>query len=84
MPVRIAFYAPMKAPDYPTRSGDRRIARLILDALSAAGHEVDVASRFRSRDGAGDTRRQERIRDLGTRLAERLLRRYGASNILVY
>jgi glycosyltransferase involved in cell wall biosynthesis len=77
--VRIAFYAPMKAPDYPTQSGDRRIARLILAALGAAGHVVDVASQFRSHDRAGDRRRQQRLRDLGGRLARRLLRRYRAA-----
>jgi glycosyltransferase involved in cell wall biosynthesis len=81
MPVRIAFYAPMKAPDHPIQSGDRQIARLILDALRSAGHEVRVASHFRSRDGSGDGRRQERIRDLGGRLAERLLRRYRAAPV---
>lgn len=77
--MRIAFYAPMKAPDYPTQSGDRRIAQLILAALRAAGHQVHLASHFRSRDGAGESRRQERIRDLGKRLADRLLRRYRAA-----
>ena len=77
--MRIAFYAPMKAPHHPTQSGDREIARLLLQALSAAGHDVDLASQFRSRDGGGDGRRQERIRDIGTRLAERLLRRYCAA-----
>jgi glycosyltransferase involved in cell wall biosynthesis len=66
----------MKAPHHPTQSGDRRIARLLLQALGAAGHDLDVASRFRSRDGGGRRQRQERIRDVGTRLAGRLLRRY--------
>jgi glycosyltransferase involved in cell wall biosynthesis len=69
----------MKAPHHPTQSGDREIARLFLQALSAAGHEVELASRFRSRDGGGDGRRQERIRDIGAALAERLLRRYRAA-----
>ena len=35
--LRIAFYAPMKAPDHPTPSGDRHIARLTLQALARAG-----------------------------------------------
>lgn len=76
--MRIAFYAPMKAPAYPTRSGDRQIARSILEALNTAGHEIHVASSLRSRDGGGELRRQQRIRALGARLAARLLRRYGA------
>ena len=59
-------------------SGDRLIARLLMQALEAAGHEVRLVSAFRSRDGAGDGARQRRIRDLGGRLAERLLRRLQA------
>jgi hypothetical protein len=74
--VRIAFYAPMKSPHHPNQSGDRQIARLFLRALRAAGYRVDLASRFRSRDGGGQRRRQERIARIGQRLVERLLRRY--------
>ena len=74
--MRIAFYAPMKAPHHPVPSGDRQIARLFQAALGAAGHQVELASSFRSRDGGGDRHRQARIRDLGQRLAERLLGRY--------
>lgn len=74
--MRIAFYAPMKAPHHPVPSGDRRIARLFQAALGAAGHQVELASSFRSRDGRGDQHRQARIRELGRRLAERLLGRY--------
>jgi glycosyltransferase involved in cell wall biosynthesis len=66
----------MKPPFHPNRSGDRQIARLFLEALGAAGHQVELASRFRSRDGGGRQRRQQRIADIGGRLAERLLRRY--------
>ena len=46
--MRIAFYAPLKPPDHPVPSGDRRIARLLLEALRRAGHEVALASRLRS------------------------------------
>ena len=74
--MNIAFYAPMKPPDFPIPSGDRRVARSIIDALGAAGHAVELASRFGSRDASGDPDRQARLRDLGGRLAERLIRRY--------
>lgn len=74
--MKIAFYAPMKAPTDPVPSGDRKIARLLARALCEAGHEVLLASVFRSWDGRGDSERQRRLRDLGQRLAERLLRRY--------
>ena len=60
-------------------SGDRLIARLLMRALKAAGHEVHLVSTFRSRDGAGNGARQRRIRDLGLRLAARFLRRLEAS-----
>lgn len=74
--MRIAFYAPMKPPGHPTPSGDRRMARLLIQALRAAGHTVELASRFRSRDGTGDPARQARLRALGQRLARRLVERY--------
>ncbi len=77
--MRIAFYAPMKSPHHPTQSGDRLLARLFIAALSTAGHDVSLASAFRSRDGDGECRRQQRVRDLGARLANRLLRRYRAA-----
>ena len=76
--MRIAFYAPLKPPDHPVPSGDRRMARLLMAALAAAGHEPILAARLRSRDGAGDHERQARLRTLGGRLAERYLRRVAA------
>ena len=52
--MRIAFYAPMKPPDHPVPSGDRRMANLLLDALRAGGHEPFIVSRLRTYDGIGD------------------------------
>ncbi len=71
--MRIAFYAPMKPPDHPAPSGDRRVARLLIEALERAGHEVELASRLRSRDGFGDPTQQLRLRGLGGAQAERML-----------
>ena len=68
--MKIAFYAPMKPPDHPVASGDRAMARALMAALQSAGHDVWVASDFRSYDGDGDPARQIRLRDIGTRLAE--------------
>jgi len=73
--MRIAFYAPLKSPAHPVPSGDRRVARLFVDGLRHAGHDVVLASRFRSYDGAGDAERQARLRHLGGRLASRYLER---------
>jgi hypothetical protein len=76
--MRIAFYAPLKPPTHPVPSGDRRMARLLMAALSRANHRVELASRFRSRDGAGDPRRQQALADLGKHMADRLIRHYQA------
>ena len=74
--MRIAFYAPLKPPDDPTPSGDRRIARLLLDALRLAGHEPFVASGLRSYDGIGDPARQASLAEGARRCAEHLLARW--------
>lgn len=70
--MKIAFYAPMKAPDHPVPSGDRRMARLLIDALASAGHRVEVVSDFRSFEPTGDADRQRVLRDDGRRLAQDL------------
>jgi glycosyltransferase involved in cell wall biosynthesis len=74
--MRLAFYAPMKPPDHPTPSGDRRMARLLLEALARRGHEMEIACRLVSREPKGDPARQQRLIALGERLAQALLRRY--------
>lgn len=76
--MRIAFYAPLKPPDDPIPSGDREMARRLIQALEACGHEVTLASRLRSRDASGDAARQQRLRTLGAALAARLVRRVTA------
>jgi len=77
--MRVAFYAPLKPPDHPVPSGDRRVAQLFLEALRRAGHEPFVASSLRGFDADGDTVRQERLAALGRRLAEQLIRRWRRS-----
>jgi len=76
--MRIAFYAPLKPPTHPVPSGDRRMARLLMAALGRANHRVELASRFRSRDGTGDPARQQALADLGQHMARRLIRQYEA------
>ncbi len=49
--MKVGFYAPMKPPDHPTPSGDRRIARLIIRALETAGFTVEIMSTLRSWNG---------------------------------
>lgn len=74
--MRIAFYAPMKAPTDPHPSGERQMARLLWAALERAGYEVELASTFRSYDGGGCSQRQQRLAALGGRLAERMTGRF--------
>ncbi len=52
--MRVAFYAPLKPPDHPVPSGDRRMAGLLIAALQRAGADVTLASRLRSRLSAPD------------------------------
>jgi glycosyltransferase involved in cell wall biosynthesis len=74
--MRVAFYAPMKAPGHPLPSGDRRMARLLIAALREAGHEVEPACAFSSFDATGDPMRQRRLGEVGRRAAVALSRRY--------
>jgi glycosyltransferase involved in cell wall biosynthesis len=76
--MRIAFYAPLKPPDHETPSGDRRVARLLLDALRLAGHEPLLASHLRSFDPVGRAFRQKRLAAHGKQAAERLIARWRA------
>ena len=69
----VAFYAPLKPPDDPVPSGDRTMARSLLAALQGAGlGEVRLASRLRSRDGAGSASVQDRIFEEAETEIERL------------
>jgi glycosyltransferase involved in cell wall biosynthesis len=70
--MRIAFYAPLKAPTHGVPSGDRRVASLLLSALSCAGHRVELVSTFRSYDRDGDPARQAALRAQGIALGEQL------------
>lgn len=46
--MNVAFYAPLKSPDHPVPSGDRQMARLLMEGLRTAGHDVHVSCRLRS------------------------------------
>ncbi len=71
---RIAFHAPMKAPDHPNPSGDRQIARLTLQALAGAGYDATCVSRLRTLDLAGDPGVQAGLRRDAEAEAARLTR----------
>lgn len=71
--MRVAFYAPMKAPDHDVPSGDRRMARLLMAALAQGGHTPELMSRLRSFDGAGDPDAQHAIERQGRDEAARII-----------
>ncbi len=73
--MKLAFYAPLKPPDHPVPSGDRLIAKLLLQALERGGHTPTLATRFRSYEGRGDAARQRRLKSVGERLGQRLIAR---------
>jgi hypothetical protein len=82
--MRIAFHAPLKPPDHPVPSGDRRMARALFELLGRLGHGVELACPFRTYDRDGDSLRQTRLRELGGRLAHRLAKRLRADCWLTY
>jgi len=71
--MQIGFYAPMKAPDHPSPSGDRTLAQLLIEAMTLAGHNVEVMSQQRSIDISGELENQEKIREQSTAEATRIL-----------
>ncbi|MBL6927986.1 MAG: glycosyltransferase family 4 protein [Rhodospirillales bacterium] len=48
------------------------MARALMAALDLGGHQVDLASQFRSYDATGNRENQERLRDMGSRLGASL------------
>jgi glycosyltransferase involved in cell wall biosynthesis len=78
--MRIAFYAPLKSPDHPVPSGDRRVARLLVQALEQAGHEVTLASSLRTFEPKGNSARQLQLRDAGLAEADALIEAWSKSD----
>ena len=76
--TRILFFAPLKAPDHPTPSGDRTMGRLIVRALKRAGFEVELASRLRTRVAAPSLSAQYAKRDKCFAAADRVIARLRA------
>lgn len=78
--MNVAFYAPLKSPASPVPSGDRLIARMLMQALEAGGHEVRILSQLRSFDRDGDRARQARIARIGAWQQARIVRQLTASD----
>ncbi|WP_420548496.1 glycosyltransferase family 4 protein [Curvivirga sp.] len=74
--MTIAFYAPLKSPNHPTPSGDRRVGRLILQALKMSGEKVELASEFRSYNKTGDNEIQDSLEQEAAAEMQRLITLY--------
>jgi len=74
--MRIAFYAPLKSPTHAVPSGDRRVGRLLIDALERAGHVVELVSTLRTYESSGDPDRQAGLRDQSAAVASDLVARW--------
>lgn len=74
--MKIAFYAPLKAPDHPDPSGDRTVGRLLLAALRKGGMKPVVASRFRARLSGDSLAEQKKFAAKGHATAEKLIAKY--------
>lgn len=77
--LRIALYAPLKAPGHPVPSGDRLMSQLLVASLQAAGHQVEVISELRAflgdaQDHAGWARLQAAAGAEAARIADRWAR----------
>jgi glycosyltransferase involved in cell wall biosynthesis len=70
--ARIAFYAPMKSPLSDVPSGDRTIARLLMSALDAAGHDTRLVSESKTWTRTPDNALLERTLQDSRAEAERL------------
>ena len=68
-----AFHAPMKAPDHPTPSGDREIARLTLRALEMAGLAPRTVSSLRTLDKGGDSDAQDALFEAAVAEADKVI-----------
>ncbi|MDY0871760.1 glycosyltransferase family 4 protein [Dongia rigui] len=74
--MKIAFYAPLKAPDHPDPSGDRTVGRLLLAALRRGGFTPVIASRLRSRLSGDSLAEQKKFAAKGKATAARLIAKY--------
>ncbi|MBO9109683.1 MULTISPECIES: glycosyltransferase family 4 protein [Agrobacterium] len=74
--MRIAFYSPLKSPNHPVPSGDRLMARLLMQAMAMGGHDVSVASELRSFLKQADDPARSLLADAATHEIETITERW--------
>ncbi|WP_435139939.1 glycosyltransferase family 4 protein [Pseudopelagicola sp. nBUS_19] len=75
--IRVAFYAPLKAPTHAVPSGEREMARNLIAALQSAGCQVDLVSEFRSLEKTGQIDVQDALIRKSNLEARALVQRAG-------
>ena len=71
--MRIAFYAPLKSPNSDVPSGDRQVARSLIQALELKGHEIEIISEFQTREPKGLPEVQEKLQAEGQKIAAEII-----------
>jgi glycosyltransferase involved in cell wall biosynthesis len=71
--MRILVHAPLKPPDHPVASGERTMARLLVEALAQAGYRPEWASHLRMLDRHGDEALMQRLADEAKAQAQALI-----------
>ena len=74
--MRVAFYAPLKPPDSPVPSGDRKMARQLFACLRSKGYDVKLISHLKSREPHGLRQKQIFIKNRSDKIIERLGNRF--------
>jgi len=74
--MKVAFYAPLKPPDSPIPSGDRKMARQLIACLGSKGYDVKLISRLKSREPHGLRHKQIIIKNRSDKIIERLIKSY--------
>ncbi|MGH7318102.1 MAG: glycosyltransferase family 4 protein [Candidatus Rokuibacteriota bacterium] len=75
-PPRAVFYTPLKHPWQPEASGDREIARGLMQGLRGCGFEPELASRLSTWRRAFNPKEAEWLERQAALIAAMLLRRY--------
>ena len=71
--MKIAYYTPLKEPRHPTPSGDRLMARQLMELLGGLCQEVRLVSTLRTYVRAPDAIRLAELRHASALEAERIL-----------
>ena len=74
--MRVAFYAPLKPPDSPIPSGDRKMARQLIACLRSQGYDVKLVSHLKSREPHGRRHKQIILKNRSDKIIERLANRF--------